>query len=197
MDDLAADHPEFVVIGVALDESADDVLPFTEGISFPILLDREHVLSELYAVSNVPTVIWVDEHDRIAVPNSVQFGTDTFVDFSGIPAGPHLDAVQRWVRTGELPPVPDDDPVGDLDADELAARLHFRVATHLRRGGDEDGATHHFARALDLAPVDFTIARAQMPLTGRDPFGAGFFELYQQWQDAGAPYHGIVPPRQT
>ena len=183
------------MIGVALDESADDVRPFTDGITFPVLLDREHVLSELYAVSNVPTVVWIDEHDRIVVPNSVAFGTDTFLEFTGVPAAPHLDAVRRWVRTGELPAAAPADAVDDLDDDELAARLHFRIATHLRRSGDEDGAAAHFERAVELAPVDFTIARASLPLTGRDPFGTDFFTIYQRWQEAGAPYHGITPQR--
>ena len=32
-------------------------------------------------------------------------------------------------------------------------------------------------------------------LTGRDPFGTEFFELYGRWQEAGAPFHGLDPDR--
>ncbi|MEC8766999.1 MAG: redoxin domain-containing (seleno)protein, partial [Actinomycetota bacterium] len=49
--------------------------------------------------------------------------------------------------------------------------------------------------AIELAPLDFTIARASMPLRGGDPFGEEFFELYQKYQDAGSPFHGI--PRKS
>jgi len=158
-----------------------------------VLLDRDHVLTDLYGVNNVPTVIWVDEHDRIARPNSVAFGTDTFKDFTGIEAQPHLDAVRRWVRTGELEHEDNvSGEVGDLSDDEIDARLHFRIAAHLRRTGDEDGAAAHFDRASELAPLDFTIRRAQLPLRGDDPFGEKFFAFYAEWEAGGSPYNGLT-----
>jgi hypothetical protein len=180
------------VIAVALDESPDDVRPWTEGISFPVLIDPEHLLSELYAISNVPTVIWIDEADRIVRPNGVAFGSDLFVEFTGVGAGPHLDLVREWVRTGVVPTA-GTGPVEDLSDDEVLARLHFRVAAHARRAGATDAAARHFARAGELAPHDFTIRRAALPLTGEDPFGEKFFAFYEEWQAAGEPYHGLPP----
>jgi hypothetical protein len=32
-----------------------------------------------------------------------------------------------------------------------------------------------------------------MPLTGRDPFGAEFMDLYDTWVAAGKPFHGLDP----
>lgn len=182
------------MLGVALDESADDVRPWVEAITFPVLLDREHLVSELYTISNVPTVVWIDEADRIVRPNSVAFGTDTFVEFTGVTAAPHLDAVRRWVTTGELPTTPDH-PVDDLTEDEIRARLHFRLATHARRHSDEATARRHFEQAARLAPHDWTVRRAAMPLQGTDPFGVEFFDMYQKWQQAGSPYHGLPAMR--
>jgi hypothetical protein len=178
---------------VALDDSADDVLPFVEGITFPVLIDPDHLLTELYAISNVPTVVWIDEDDRIVRPNGVAFGTDTFKDFTGVEAAPHLDAVRRWVVGGEGPDLPGDarDAVGDLNDDEVRARLHFRVAAQARRAGDADTARRHFDRAAELAPHDWTIRRALLPLVGEDPFGAQFFALNDEWEKAGRPYHGL------
>jgi hypothetical protein len=182
------------VIAVAIDESPDDVRPFTEGITFPVLIDPEHLLSELYAISNVPTVVWIDEDDRIVRPNGVAFGTDMFKDFTGVDAEPHLELVRRWVRTGEAPtPVAEEQQVEDLGDDEILARLHFRIAAHARRAGDVETASRHFARAGELAPHDFTIRRATMPLVGDDPFGEKFFAMYQEWERAGMPYHGLAP----
>ncbi len=156
-----------------------------------MLIDPQHLATELLAISNVPTVMWIDEDDRIVRANSAEFGTDTFAEFSGIHSGPHLSAVRAWVHDGT---VPDDGPPGttvDLDPSEIDARLHFRIAHHLRHNGDDAGAREHLDAAVALAPLDFTIARAAMPLRGADPFGTEFFELYERWMSAGSPYHGI------
>jgi hypothetical protein len=166
------------------------VRPWTDGISFPVLIDPQHVLTELYAISNVPTVIWIDEHDRIVRPNGVAFGTDTVTAFTGIESKPHLDLIRRWVIDGQEPETAEVH-VEDLSNDEVMARLHFRIAAHARRGGDSATAAVHFERAGELAPHDWTIRRAAMPLTGEDPFGEKFFVMYQEWEAAGRPYHGI------
>jgi hypothetical protein len=160
-----------------------------------VLIDPEHLLSELYAISNVPTVIWIDENDRIVRPNGVAFSNDMFKEFTGVDSAPHLDLVRRWVRDGVEPAgrAREPDAVADLSDDEVRARLHFRVATHARRDGDVDTAARHFALAGELAPHDFTIRRAAMPLVGDDPFGATFFAMYEAWEAAGQPYHGLPP----
>lgn len=183
------------MIGVALDDSPDDVRPFTGGVTFPVLIDPQHVLTELYAISNVPTVVWIDEDDAIARPNGVAYGTDLFKEFTGVEASPHQEEIRRWVRDGVVPVAPETArrAVGNLSDDEVRARLHFRIAAHARRAGDQAVAARHFARAGELAPDDFTIRRASMPLLGEDPFGAAFFELYEQWQRQGSRYHGLGP----
>jgi len=161
----------------------------------PVLIDPQHVLTELYAISNVPTVIWIDEEDRIVRPNSVAFSNDMFVEFTGATSGPHLDAVRAWVHHGTAS-ITDDEAraaVADLTDDEVRARLHFRIAIEARRRGDDDTARRHFVQAGELAPNDFTIRRAAMPLMGEDPFGQEFIELYQDWQRAGSPFHGLQP----
>lgn len=210
-DELADDG--LAVVAVAFDQHADDVREFADGIDIPVLLDASHLLSELYAISNVPTVVWIDADGKVARPNTPAFGTDMFVDFHGVPAGPHLDAIRSWVRTGDVPVAgagsPDRDTgagsaVGDADAaalpavadlsdDEITARLLFRIGAHLVRDGRPDEGAIRLARATELAPLDFTVARAAMPLTGRDPFGADFLKLYDDWVTAGSPYHGLDP----
>ncbi len=178
------------MIAVAIDENTEAIRGLAENITYPVLMDPDHVLTELYAISNVPAVVWIDENDRIARPNAGEFGTDMFSEITGVTRGGHFDQIRAWVADGT---VPDDAAyeVADLDDNEINARLHFRLAAHLRRNGDEDGAAAHFAKSKELAPLDFTVVRAAMPLQGGDPFGEEFMELYQQYNDAGRPFHGI------
>ncbi len=163
-----------------------------DGITYPVLIDRDHLLTELYAISNVPTVLWIDEENQIVRPNMPAVGTDTFVEFSGVSRGPHMDALRAWVREGVVPESAAEVEVDDLDDAEVDARLEYRLALHLMRAGDEESARAHFDAAGELAPHDFTIRRAAMPLTGRDPFGENFFTLWEEYKAAGSPYHGGV-----
>jgi peroxiredoxin len=191
-DELAPDG--FTVIAVAIDQRADDVRPFTEGITMPVLYDRHHLLTELYAISNVPTVVWIDESDRIVRPNAEAFGTDTFAEFTGAESAPHLEMVRQWVRNGEVPLDEDQarGAVDDLSQDEVLARLHFRVAAEARRRGDVATTRLHVDRASKLAPDDLTIWRAGMPLVGEDPFGPDFLTRYEEWRAKGSPAHALA-----
>ena len=186
----------FQVIAVAIDEAVDtirDYIATTDGISYPVLIDADHVVAELYAISNVPSVVLIDEDDRIVHPNWNAYATNTFKEFHGIDADQQLDAIRRWVTTGDtmLDAAEASATVYANTPEEEQARLHFRMANHLRASGDTDGAARNFDRAGELAPHDWTIRRASLPLRGGDPFGAEFFELYEEFNAAGRPYHGV------
>jgi peroxiredoxin len=183
----------FSVLGVAIDNAAEDVVPWTDGITFPVLYDPTHALTELYAISNVPTVVWIDEDDDIVRPNGVAFGSDLFTDFTGVEAGPHQAAVRAWVHDGVVPIAADAarQAVDDLSEDEVAARLHFRLGVDALDRGAEAVARRQLATAAELAPFDWTVRRAAMPLAGQDPFGQDFLTLYEEWKDRGMPYHGL------
>jgi hypothetical protein len=171
------------------------VRPWVEDVTFPVLLDSEHLLTELYAISNVPTVVWIDEEGHIARPIGAAHGSDLFVDFTGIEAEPHLDEVRRWVNQGVVPITEDDarQAVADLSEGEVLARLHFRVASAAHGAGREEVTRRHIARASELAPDDLTIWRAGMPLVGEDPFGDAFIVKYEAWRGRGSPAHGLPP----
>ncbi len=189
-------QPEgFTVVAVAIDQSAEDVRPWIDGITMPVLYDPNHVLTESYAISNVPTVVWIDEEDNIARPNGLAFGSDIFAEFTGVESGPHLDEIRRWARDGTVPVTTAEakDAVGDLSEDEVLARLHFRLGAEAHRRGDEETTRRHVTTASALAPDDLTIWRAGMPLVGEDPFGDAFLAKYDEWKQKGMPFHGLPP----
>ncbi|MBV8462324.1 MAG: TlpA family protein disulfide reductase [Acidimicrobiales bacterium] len=192
-DELGGDG--LTVVAVALDDDPARVRPLADGLSLPVLYDPGRLLPEVFAVSNVPTVLWIDESGRVARPPGVAHGSDLFAEFTGILSGPHLDALRRWVRDGTLPLSPSQaaDAVADLSDEEVRARLHFRIAAEAHARGDDETTRRHVARAGALAPDDLAVWRAAMPLVGEDPFGPDFLERYESWRERGSPAHALPP----
>jgi len=186
-----------VPITVALDR-AEDARPFIEraGATHPSLVDSDHRVAELYHISNVPTLIWIDERGRICRPHDAQFGTDTFAAYTGKLSAPYLEMLRQWVRDG----------TGALPADEVRrhspaptretqlARAERALAWHLLQAGRTEASEHHFRRAGELAPLDWTIRRGSMPLLGENPFGPAFFELAKQGRTEYA-MESVTPTR--
>lgn len=180
----------FVPIAVALDQSPEDARPFIEKANptHPSLIDTEHVVAHRYGMINVPTLVWIDEEGRIVRPNTVEYGSDIFLQFHGRESGPFLDAVRAWVNTGEIrtdEAVPDTVP--PPTEDEELARAEWALAWFLHRRGSEEAAKRHFERAGELSPDDWTIRRGSMPIRGQNPMGPEFFELFKDWKARGAP----------
>jgi len=173
-----------VPITVALDRCADDAREFIERAAptHPSLIDADHVLAERYHLTNVPTLIWIDEQGQVCRPHDSQFGTDTFTAFHGKHSEPYLEMIRAWVARGE----------GALDADEIRrlqppptpesqlARAERALAWHLHQAGRLEAAERHFDRACQLAPQDWTIRRGSMPIRGQNPFGPEFFALAEE-----------------
>jgi hypothetical protein len=172
------------VVAVALDEAPEEVAPFAEPVDLPVLVDVDRRFADTYELLNVPTVVWVDEQRRVVRRPSTEFSDDAFRDFHGVPSGPHLDAVRRWVHDGVVPgdDVPTRGWTGGLSDDQRQARVEFRLAVELLRRGDGDAAARRLAAADALAPDDLSIWRAGMKLVREDPFGAAFLERYEDWR---------------
>jgi hypothetical protein len=186
-----------IVISVALDKSPEDARRWIERVkpTHPSLIDTSHHVADLYAMVNVPTVVWIDERGRIARPNDVAFGTDTYRELTGIEAGKCLSALRAWVR-GESRTLEADEirSLQTLPTDEMQrARAEAGLARWLAERGRVEAAERHFVRAGELAPQDFTIRRGSMPVRGIDPMGPKFAEMVQDWTRRGQSYYKPLP----
>ena len=118
-------------------------------LTYPVLVDRDHALAELYGVVNVPSTVWIDEDGRIARPPVIAPADDKFKEFTQIDSTAHHAALRRWVRDGVAPLTPDEvrarheAPTPELQA----ARVERRLAMYLLRAGRADLAETHLARA--------------------------------------------------
>ena len=60
---------------------AEAAAPFAEGVDFPVVVDAEHRLGELFGVVNVPSGIWVDERGIVVRPPETAYpARPTFAD---------------------------------------------------------------------------------------------------------------------
>ena len=187
----------FVVITVAMDKTADDARPWIEAAkpTHPSLIDSQHLVADLYNMVNVPTIVWIDEEGRIARPNDVAFGRDTFKAITGVDSAKHMDALRAWVR-GEAPAMTPD-TVRSLRSSTTRqhqeARAEFGLAFWLYEQGRSEAAERHFLRGGELAPDDFMIRRGSMPMRGIDPMGPVFAKMLDEWQSAGHSYYLQLP----
>ncbi len=181
------------LFSVALDNDPEETRPWVEAVgpSFPVAVDPAHVTAEKYGITNVPSVVWVDEDDTIVKPPTIAPGDDQFVDFTKIESAQHHDALRRWVRDGELPDSAHAERHQRTDREQQAL-AERRVAAYLQRTGRTDAARRHLVTAQELAPWDWTIRRGGIAMTGGDPFlGPEFTSFWEEWDASGRP--GYTP----
>jgi hypothetical protein len=180
------------IFSVALDASPEAARPWIEAAepTFPVVVDTAHVTAERYGITNVPSVVWVDEEGRIVKPPTIAPGDDQFVDFTGIDSQLHHEALRRWVATGELPDSAEVEPPVRTEEEQLAL-AERRVAAWLVAHDRPEAAAVHLARATELSPWDWTVRRGGIAMTGGDPFlGDEFLAFWEEWDTSGRPGYG-------
>ncbi|MDQ1519482.1 MAG: hypothetical protein QOI55_555 [Actinomycetota bacterium] len=200
------------IVTVALDTETDAALPFIEAAApqHPSLIDRAHVLDELFGVVNVPNGVWIDEEGMIVRPaepahpgrNPV---TESFrtMDLSTLPP----DVAEILVEARKIKSDPDIYPAMLRDwvdhgaesryalspaevvarsqprsEDEATAAAHFELGEHLHREGDHAAAITHWREAHRLYPDNWTYKRQAWNF--EDPVRQGRTDAYDgSWFD--------------
>ena len=197
----------FELVSVALDTGgAEAARPFVPaGTSFPVLVDAEHRLGELFGVVNVPSGIWVDEDGVVVRPPETAY--PAYPAFARVdPEDPSLDegarrrlrtvvpevakmridpegyvaALRDWVAHGSasryaLSPEEVVERSRPRPPEEAEAAAAFALGQHLHRAGQPDAAVRWFREAHRLAPDNWTYRRQAWSLV--DP-GQGPTEQY-------------------
>jgi len=174
--------PDFVVIAVAMDSREGDPLPWIEAArpTYPVLIDRDHRLAELYGVVNVPQAIWIDERGRIVRPVEPAGADEGFrrmdratrempEDVARTTAQArttYVNAIRDWVRRGAASEYafPDDRARAHLPAltEEMAtAQAMFRLGQFLIRQGERDEGARWLAEASRRHPDSWCLWRQQ------------------------------------
>jgi len=170
----------FTVIAVAMDSREGDALPWIEVArpTYPVLIDRDHRLAELYGVVNVPQAIWIDEDGRIVRPAESAGAYEGFrrmdratrelpEDVARLTAqakATYLDAIRDWVRRGgeSAHALGGDRARAHLPAfteDIARAQALFRLGQFLIRRGERAEGQRWLDEASRLHPDSWCIWR--------------------------------------
>ena len=163
--------------------------------TYPCLIDRRHVVAELYDMVNVPTAVWIDERGRIVRPSEPAGVTDAFrkmnrTNFS-IPTDAmnelqakrkaYQDAIRDWVAKGAKSKF----ALGEAevlrrmhtpDDSQVRAAANFRLGEYLFEKGHLSAAQKYFEEAKRLRPESWNYKRQAWAL--EDPMKPGGPEFW-------------------
>jgi peroxiredoxin len=170
----------FTVVAVAMDSRTDAARPWIEAArpTYPVLIDRDHRVADLYAMVNVPQAVWIDEAGKVVRPVETAGAYERFRSMDRTTRQvPEQEAERgRWVRSTYLAALRDwvargaDSPHACADAaarsrvpapDASVARAHacFRLGQHLQRAGKPDEGRAFVEEAIRLHPDSWNMWR--------------------------------------
>jgi peroxiredoxin len=192
-------HESFTVIAVAMDSrGTKHARHWIEQAkpTYPCLIDRNHLVSDLYHMVNVPQAVWIDEDGRIVRPTEVSAAsssrdTEKRREMRAL----YCDAIRDWVAKGPASTYvfAESDARSHLPAvDPAIAEAHarFRLAERLWDRGAREEATLHFERAIELSPGSWNFFRQAKNLEHPGgSYGDAFFARVQEFSALGKRYY--------
>ena len=184
------------ILTVAMDtEGAEAARPWVEAArpEHPSLVDRAHVVGELFGITNVPSGVWIDESGAIVRPPETAYPRRPNYQDQEVPpnataaqaaaiaevkklrteAEKYVSALRDWVEHGArsryaLAPEEVLRRSRPRPVAEARAAAHFELGQHLHRLGRAEDAVRHFREAYRLQPENWTYKRQAWNLLGPD-----------------------------
>ena len=178
----------------------------------PSLIDKHHVLAELFGVVNVPSSVWIDEAGVIVRPSEEApappqpdsspsrfklpaAGQGRFAEMAGEAVKIKRDApayhaaLRDWLEHGAASRFalsPDEVVARSRPRDNSKAQghAHFQLATQLEADGHHEAAVRHFREAHRLVPDSWTFRRQAWSL---ERVGEGPLARFWQGPNPDAP----------
>ena len=195
----------FVPIAIAFDSAGNDAAaPWIKAANptYPCLIDRRHIVAELYDMVNVPNAVWIDERGRIVRPTEPAGANDAFrkmdrTNFSMPPDAmaermatrdAYYNAIRDWVEKGPASKfaMTETEAVRRIHTpsnDHVLAAANFRLGEYLVELGHPHDAQKYFTEAKRLRPESWNYKRQAWAL--EDPAKAGGPEFWAAVDELG------------
>ncbi|HVU89144.1 MAG TPA: redoxin domain-containing protein [Pirellulales bacterium] len=144
--------------------------------TYTTLIDRDHVVSSLYHMVNVPTGVWIDEQGQIVRPGEVAYSRDVALMSIKVNGSDYVAGLRDWVAHGAkskyvLQPEQMREKLAGRSADETLADAHFKLATYFQEHDEPALADKHFKEAQQLNPDSWNYHRQQWSYTPKEALG--------------------------
>jgi len=191
----------FVPIAVAFDSAGNIAAePWIKAANptYPCLIDRRHIVAELYDMVNVPNAVWIDENGTIVRPSEPAGASDAFrsmdrtnftmpqaaVDERTARRTAYLNALRDWAANGSKSRFALDKEEAlrrthTPDEDRVRAAANFRLGQFLNETGRTAAAVKYLDEAKRLRPESWNYKRQAMSLKDpTNPLAAGGPEFW-------------------
>jgi tetratricopeptide (TPR) repeat protein len=183
------------IVTVALDTDPEAARPWIVAAQpdHPALIDRTHLVDELFGIVNVPSSVWIDESGTIVRPPETAFAKrpaflDRVIPPDATPrqaarmaetkkmrvdAEGYMAALRDWVERGAesrfaLSPEEVLHRSRPRPIEEATAAAHFELGQHLYQADRTEDAIRHFREAHRLQPDNWTYKRQAWTLADPD-----------------------------
>jgi hypothetical protein len=184
--------------------------------TYPLLRDEQHVVAQLYDITNVPMAVWNDENGKIVRPAEPAGTYDVVkhmdVKTFSIPEAitkraahvraTYFDAVRDWVKHGTKSPFA-------LSPAEVAKRAHgpgqaaarghacFALGAWLWRSGKQDASKRWFEEAVAAQPDNWAFRRQKIAVADDSAIGnfaatPEFWKAVQTNAARGKRYYDLI-----
>jgi len=184
--------------------------------TYPLLRDEQHVVAQLYGITNVPVAVWIDERGRIVRPPEPAGSYDVVkhidVKTFAIPEeitrrasqvrSTYFDAVRDWVKNGEKSRFalsPAEVARRARGIGDAAARGHacFALGAWLWRNGQRDASKRWLEEAVAAQPENWAFRRQKIALADDAAIGnfaatPEFWGAVQKTAEAGERYYDLI-----
>ena len=189
----------FVVIAVAMDSRGPDAArEWIENAkpTYPCLIDRNHLLADLYHMVNVPQAVWIDEQGRIVRPTEISGASASQnTDKRAATRAYYCNALRDWVKHGSasrfvFDPTEAAAHVPQSDTKVALAHANFRLGQHLYEHGQEEEGAQLLAAAVELHPDSWNFWRQMRNLKHvHGSYGPKFFARVEAFIAQGKHYY--------
>jgi peroxiredoxin len=189
----------FMVIAIAMDSrGSKSARQWIEqaNATYLNLIDRNHLVSDLYHMVNVPQAVWIDENGRIVRPTEISGASSSRdPEKRREMRALYCDAIRDWVQKGSASEFvfADGDPRAEMpEVSESVACAHayFRLAQRLAYRGDREEAAPLFERAVELNPESWNMFRQMKNLEHPEAsYGPAFQARVAEFTAAGKRYY--------